>query len=144
MVSKEDKNYDERQVKERGMIFKLSYLLLVVFNVVTALLSETTTFWNEHFSMFQSNIIGIMLVTTICTILMITKNAYISPNKPKVTNLTVGLMSLCSIEGFIGNLLSFDLFNIIVTFCVFVICCTYWIKLLKDKNSTYIDDDEED
>jgi hypothetical protein len=143
MQNKEYEMFDERQVKERGMIFKLSYLLLILFNVVTALLSETTTFWSEHFSMFQSNLIGVMIVTTICTILMITKNAYISPNKPKVTNLTVGFMSLCSVEGFIGNVLSFDLFNIIITFCVFVICCTYWIKLFKDSKSTSIEDDDE-
>jgi membrane-associated HD superfamily phosphohydrolase len=143
MRNKEYETFDERQVKERGTIFKLAYVLLVVFSSVTAVLSETTTFWNEHFSPFQSNTLGVMVVTTVCTVLMITRNAYVSPIKPKATNLTVGLVSICSVEGLVCNVVSFDLFYAAMTLCTSVICCTYWVKLLIDGKSASVEDDDE-
>jgi hypothetical protein len=143
MLSKEEcKNYDERQIRERGFIFKLAFLLLVGFNVITAVLSEVTTFWDAHFSLFESNLVSIMLATAVCSVLMMVKNAYISPKNPQLTNVSMGILSFCAVQGLISNLLSFDLFNTIVIACVFVICCTYWVKLIIDSKKRPTDDEE--
>ncbi|MGN1411358.1 MAG: hypothetical protein ACI4WH_02455 [Oscillospiraceae bacterium] len=139
---KEFEMYDERQIRERGMIFKLSFFILVVYNMITALLSEYTPFWLEHFSNFQSNFIGIIFTTTIGSILMIAKNAYISPINPKVSHISVGLITFSSITILIGNARYFDWFNLIISICMIMICFTYWIKFFIDKKKINIDDED--
>lgn len=133
--------YDERQIRERGMIFKLSFFILVVYNMITALLSEYTTFWLEHFSSFQSNFIGIILATTIGSILMITRNAYISPINPKISHISIGFITFSSVMILVGNLKYFNWFNLIISICMLTICCTYWIKFFIDKKNINIDDE---
>lgn len=139
--NKECQMYDERQIRERGMIFKLSFFILVFYNVITAFLSEFTPFWSENFSLFQSNFIGIIFATTIGSILMITNNAYISPIKPTISHISIGTMTISSIVALTGNVKHFDWFNIIISICILMICCTYFIKLSMDKKNINIDED---
>lgn len=139
---KESKMYDERQIRERGMIFKLSFFILMVYNMITALLSEYTSFWLENFSNFQSNFIGIIFTTTIASILMITKNAYISPIKPTVSHISIGCINFSSIITLIGNIRYFDWFNLIISICMLMICFTYWVKLFIDKKNINFDDED--
>lgn len=139
--NKECQMYDERQIRERGMIFKLSFFVLVFYNVITAFLSEYTPFWSKNFSLFQSNFIGIIFATTIGSILMITNNAYISPIKPTISHISIGIMTISSIVALIGNVKYLDWFNIIISICILMICCTYFIKLSIDKKNINIDDE---
>lgn len=139
--NKECQMYDERQIRERGMIFKLSFFILVFYNVITAFLSEYTPFWSKNFSLFQSNFIGIIFATTIGSILMITNNAYISPIKPTISHISIGIMTISSIVALIGNVKYLDWFNIIISICILMICCTYFIKLSIDKKNINIDDE---
>ena len=141
LYNKECQMYDERQIRERGMIFKLSFFILTFYNVITAFLSEFTPFWSENFSLFQSNFIGIIFATTIGSILMITNNAYISPIKPTISHISIGIMTISSIVALIGNIKHFDWFNIIISICILMICCTYFIKLSMDKKNINIDED---
>ena len=139
---KECEMYDERQIRERGMIFKLSFFILIVYNMITALLSEYTSFWLENFSNFQSSFMGIIFTITIGSILMITKNAYISPINPKVSHISIGCITFSSIAILIGNVKHFDWFNLIISICMLMICCTYWIKFFIDKKKINIDDED--
>jgi len=134
--------YDERQIKERGKIFKISFLILVFYNFIVAFFDSFDIPWFDWFDYFQSSFIGIMISVTICTILMITKNAYISPNNITWTHIAIGIMTLSGIIGMGANIQHFNVFSIIISTCILLIVTTYWIKLLLDKiGDNNIEDD---
>lgn len=140
---KECDMYDERQIRERGMIFKRSFFLMILYNFIIAVLVDIADVpWFDCFTYLESSFIGIILSATICTIMMITKNAYISPIKPYFTDIAVGIMSFCGIATLIGDIQSFDWFTFIVAICILIICCTYWIKLIKDRKNVNTDDED--
>lgn len=140
---KECDMYDERQIRERGMIFKTSFFLIVLYNFIIGVLVEMADVaWFDYFTYFESNLIGIMLSVTICTIMMITKNAYISPIKPYLTNISIAFASICGIIALIGNIKDFDWFVFIISICIVLICCTYWTKFFIDKKKINIDDED--
>lgn len=135
--------YDERQIRERGMIFKTSFFLIILYHFIIGVLTEIADFpIFEYFDYFQVSFIGIMLTVTVCTIMMITKNAYVSPLKPYYTHITVGLSNFCTIVTLIGNIKYFDWFNLTISICILIICCTYWIKFFIDKKKINIDDED--
>lgn len=140
---KECDMYDERQIRERGMIFKTAFLWLVLYNFIIAILVDIANVpWFDYFTYSESNFIGIILSITICTIMMIIKNAYISPMKPYLTHISVSAMSVCGIGTLIGDIIYFDWFNFVISICITAICCTYWINFFCDRKNINVDDED--
>ena len=132
----EETVYDERQIKERGKIFKLAFFILVVYESLISIFQIKLPFFNSS----QLNFIGVMLSVCICSILMILKNSDVSPKNSNWSNIGIGIMSVCSLIGIVCNLIDFEAFGVITSLLVLLICFTYWTKVFTENKSSKNED----
>ena len=135
--------YDERQLQIRGIVFRNSFIFMIVYTILNAFLIDFGHRWCTD---VNAAFIGVMLAITFCSIQLIAKDAYIS-TKTGSCGLQMGIFSFCGIIGLLlffindfgkdkmikDNMLSDSSRSLIIFICMLAISTVYWIKKYRDK-----------
>lgn len=150
---KSDRNYDERQLIERGKIYRQSFILLVVLLLINIFVfgMHEIVWADEPFG----SIIIILIAISYGTIRMIWKDAYndigCSKMNPEIIVLGIaGLLGICFAIlqmnrkhiGFVsqGKLSSYGT-GILIAANMLLICTVHLIKVCKDKGADTTEDE---
>ena len=137
-------NYDERQLYNRGKVFRFGFLVAIFMRALRAFATQVLHVEIEEMAAFMFELWTSILATSVG---LIVKEAYDGLDKPGGAIVSIlGLVGLFivleDLLGFMGpklfvenGVITYDAGSLYVGVCMVVICAVYWIKHLRDRRA---------